>query len=763
MKKRFLLTSFLWLLALSLTAQESIKILVLDSESESPIPNVHLVGSDFHGHTSLEGMVVVPGHLSAGDSLTFSYVGYEPQRYSVQELRQLVPAVVRLSFSSEALSELVVEHQAPNFSRATVGEMLSPQDLEVSLGNSLAESLQRVKGVSLLSSGVSGGKPVIHGMHGHRILIINNGIRQEGQQWGHDHAPEVDLSAAGVVSVLKGAEAVRYGSDALGGAIVVEQPPLPYGRKGVAGNLSHLFATNGRIWAFGSEIEGTFGQKNSWAWRLQANGLSSGDRSTAKYLLNNTGESQLNISLALGKKASRYEVDLYYSLVASKEGVFRGAQMGDIYLLQERIKIGQPVIVDPFSREVDYPYQRVQHQLIRAKGTYTISPRSQLSAQVALQHDRRREYQIRRANRSQFPNLSLTLNNIQADLGWEQKVSPKWLSHTGVHGSYSDNFNEAGTGVVPMIPNYVLLSGGLFSIQKYEQKRWGVEGGIRADYQYLNASGIDMYSRSYGGKHQHLNVTYTLGTYLQPTDALQIKSQLGTAWRAPHVAELYSEGLDHASGIYLRGDSTFTSERATKWIASLSYTRPKLKVSIEGYLQWIENYIYQEPTGEIKTVISGAYPLFQYRQVPATLHGVDAEITWRPLSWLEYTAQSGMIWAEERHTGRYLPYIPPLHFSQKVEFSLPWHGTKLALRHDFVARQHRFDPATDLIDFAPPAYHLFGIEGSSRIDLPWGHRLSLHLAVHNLLNKEYKEYTNRSRYYAHNLGRDVRLSLKYHF
>jgi iron complex outermembrane receptor protein len=103
---------------------------------------------------------------------------------------------------------------------------LSARDLEQTKGFSLAEALSRVTGVAMLQTGATISKPVIHGLHGNRILTINNGVRQEGQQWGNEHAPEIDLFIAGRLTVIKGVDELRYGSDAIGGVILVEPKAL---------------------------------------------------------------------------------------------------------------------------------------------------------------------------------------------------------------------------------------------------------------------------------------------------------------------------------------------------------------------------------------------------------------------------------------------------------------------------------------------------------------------------------------------------------
>ena len=81
-------------------------------------------------------------------------------------------------------------------------------------------------------------KPAIRGMQGDRIVIMNNGVRQEGQQWGSEHAPEVDPYLASRLTVIKGASSVRYGANAMGGVVLVEPWPLPTA-PGMAGE-AHL-------------------------------------------------------------------------------------------------------------------------------------------------------------------------------------------------------------------------------------------------------------------------------------------------------------------------------------------------------------------------------------------------------------------------------------------------------------------------------------------------------------------------------------------
>lgn len=237
-------------------------------------------------------------------------------------------------------------------------------------------------------------------------------------------------------------------------------------------------------------------------------------------------------------------------------------------------------------------------------------------------------------------------------------------------------------------------------------------------------------------------------------------------WRAPHVYELYSNGNELGSGMFVRGDSVMNSERSYKWISSISYSDKVFSVHADGYLQWISGYIYDEPQKENITVISGAYPIFQYRQTPAFFRGMDFDFHFMPADSWDYHLTASFIRANERTTGNYLPYIPPFRLNHELSWN---HRTRshfrlrLGVRHRFVAKQTRFDPDTDLIPYTPPAYHLFGADVDLECPVRCGHILRFMISADNILNKEYKEYTNRSRYYAHDMGRDVRCGVSWSF
>lgn len=671
-------------------------------------------------------------------------------------------------FDVHRLGEATATGHRQHHTQNVAAKTLSATDIRRNLGNTFASTLTQVEGVSLVQTGATIAKPVLHGMYGNRLLIVNNGVRQQGQQWGADHAPELDANAAASISVVKGAEAVRYGGEALGGVVLLDAKPLPYGRRTVDGMVSLLYGSNGRRGALMGMADGAFSlRQGDAAWRVQGTYVNGGDRSTADYLLNNTGMREANFSAAAGWMRDHWTVDAYYSLFTTKIGVLYSAQMGEIELLKERIRIGRPTDVKPFSRAIDYPHQQVVHHVARASAAYRWDSGARLRVQAAWQHDDRQEFNLRRNYRSHVPTLDLGLNTLDLDADWKHTYAEHWTSEAGTFFHAIDNQNRPGTGVVPIIPNYTQQNAGGFFIQKYARPHWGAEMGVRLDHRRLSARGSDLYGHLYGGRTQHTNLTYSLGMHWHATPYLDLLTHFGTALRAPHVHELYSNGLEQASGLYAVGDSTLRPEVSRKWVVSARYHRPRLSASVDLYSQWIDRYIYDEPTGEIASMVSGFYPIFRYRSANAWFRGFDADIRWTCLPRLEYAVGGSMVWAEERSTGRYLPFIPPLRLSQSLTWRIgswgKWHDAYVKGTHRFVAKQTRFDPATDLIPYSPPAYHLFGLEVGTTLTLSPRQRMHLLLTADNLLNRAYRDYTNRFRYYAHDLGRDVRLMATWEF
>ncbi|WP_297191854.1 TonB-dependent receptor plug domain-containing protein [uncultured Porphyromonas sp.] len=745
----------------------SVRIQVLDEHTGDPlVAAVAHIGKKTM-QTDLKGQLSLTLDAEETDGLHVHLLGYHEGFIPLKQLRATTELyTLYLHPEERSLSSVTVVGSRSTRLVNSVATKVSSIQLERNLGRSLASLLTDISGVTSLQTGTTTAKPVIHGMYGTRVLLVNNGVRLSGQQWGDDHAPEVDAESNGSIQVIKGAEAVRYGAEAIAGAIVMDQLPLPYGEEGLRGAVAGAYASNGRRLSSSVRLEGTLPGYSTLAYRLQTSYTNAGDRSSAHYLLMNTGVRELNNAFTLGWRKDRLTLEGLFSRYQNKTGLLPSGHLRSREGMAELLERGKPDLFRPFSREIGSPYHSVVHYLTRLKGTWHDERLGLFTLQGSLQQDRREEYAIRRNSAySAVPTLSLSLSSLQLDASW-RKHYHHWDSEVGLHGEYLDNYSNAGTGFTPPIPNYTQLSWGGYALQRYQADRFGLEAGLRLDRMTMSVAGYDIAGEYFSGDHAFTNLTYTLGGHLHLWRGGKMTSNVGLAFRAPHVQELYSLGSQHGSAIFVYGDRTLRSERGYKWVTSLSHHTDRWDMTLDGYLQWMDGYIYEEPSNEYAQTLAGEYPIFRYRQRDAFFRGFDLDTRYYVLPQRLYARLKGsMVWAEELKTGRYFPYIPALRLTEEVglRLDLPKHWeSELSVSHLFVDRQHRFDRSTDLTD-SPDPYHLFGLEASLTKPLRGRQSLRLTLSVDNLFNTEYKEYTNRARYYAHDAGRDIRLALRWHF
>jgi iron complex outermembrane receptor protein len=128
-----------------------------------------------------------------------------------------------LDTSMLRIDEIIVtaphRHTSPIVSQATVE--VSSEFLSEHFQPSLAKSLDAIAGVQASAIGSAMSRPAIRGLGFNRLAVVHDGIRHEGQQWGDDHGLEIDQFAIDHIEVIKGASALLYGSDAIGGVLLL--------------------------------------------------------------------------------------------------------------------------------------------------------------------------------------------------------------------------------------------------------------------------------------------------------------------------------------------------------------------------------------------------------------------------------------------------------------------------------------------------------------------------------------------------------------
>ncbi len=242
---------------------------------------------------------------------------------------------IALPHALNTLSIVTVEAQR-GMANTGFKKELSGARLEDAKGFSISEALARINGVTLLQTGSTIAKPVFHGLHSNRLLTINNGVRQEGQQWGNEHAPEIDAFIADKLTIIKGVDELRYGSDAIGGVIIVQPKQLQF-RPGISASLNTGYFTNNRQYVASAVWEQQLAKWPAFAYRMQGTYKKGANAATPGYRLNNTGSGEYNFSATAGWRKQRFNTELFYSRFNTKAGIFTGSHIGNLSDLHKAI------------------------------------------------------------------------------------------------------------------------------------------------------------------------------------------------------------------------------------------------------------------------------------------------------------------------------------------------------------------------------------------------------------------------------------------
>ena len=742
--------------------------LVIDSDTQLPLAGVTLairpgtqqVQSDGHGYFRFSQLCSGTQYVITATSVGFDTLTMEASPGNDQ------PVTLRLHHGRIMLHDVnIIGHQQAVTTSNPVRTVSREQVAQVQ-GKTLADIFNTLPGVSMLQTGTSVAKPVINGMHSSRILILNNGIRQEGQQWGSEHAPEIDPFVAKDFKLVKGAEGVRYGADAIGGVIITSPAPLPIDPH-LSGELNAIYQGNGKGGVISGMLQSGVKAIPGLSWRVQGTAKRLGNVRTADYYLGNTGVAEYNGSAALRYSHMRSTFDAYYSRFNTSLGIFTGAHIGTIDDIQARVDAGRPLETYPFSYKIKAPRQHTTHDLGKLEWHRDYAGGGSSEIQYGIQRNHRQEYDIRRGGRGALPMLDMVLTTQTLDANYQTPLYRKWRTQAGVNGTIQVNNNVPGTLNTPLIPNYDSYTAGLFAIQRLIEDNHEWELGVRYDYRTFDAAGYDKYEQLYGGRRDFHNVSGSFGGSWHPGQYWQLRSNIGLAWRAPDANELYSNGLHDGSARYEIGDASLSSERGYKWMVSPSFSKGKVSADLDLYAQYIQDYIYAQPSPEeFLQTIRGTFPVFRYKQTDATFFGADLSLQYDILPTLDYHLNASIVRARDITNDVYLPYIPSDRFDHRIRWQLPINSqvatnTYVSFGHQWVLEQTRFEPGTDYAT-PPPAYHLFSLYAGSQLALD-NHRLDVGVSVTNLFNTLYKEYMNQFRYYSHDLGREISVRLSYAF
>ena len=716
-------------------------------------------------------------------------VGYEEKSYTIN-LEHGAEQNIKLSETELHLANVDIKAQKIENLTQTKNT-LENAALDQTRGQSLGEALKQISGVTTLQTGSSISKPVIHGMHSNRVLIMNNGVRQEGQQWGSEHAPEIDPFVAKKITVLKGASGVRFGSDAIAGVIMLEPDTLPDSTV-LKGEINSIYFTNGRQTVNSGIIEGGFNNSNvkkiseipySIGYRVQGTYKRGGDISTPHYRLANTGIEEINYSFSANYKRKNWTSDMFFSQFNTKIAVFLGSHIGNVSDLIEAIRRGSPLAIytpETFTYDIGRPYQDVHHNLLKIKNV--VKNRNEvLSLTLGRQYDFRKETDILRGDRNLTQLFKLT--TYSSELIFEHKPILKLLTGTiGVNSLYQENLTT-GTLTEPrsstvLIPNFKNFTSGVFLIERIVRNNWEIESGFRYDIRHLNVYRIPRGGQNVVNNTQNnQNFSGTLGANYRPNAKWNFMVNASSAWRAATVNELYSDGVHHGAASFERGNENLLPEVALNLSFTANYISKNFKAELHLYNSYINNFIFLSPTGRPALTIRGAFPEFIYTQTDSRFQGFDLNGIVQIVNHLSLNSKISYLKAQDLSNNQPLIQIPANRWENTLRYDRK--KTSVSLTNLYVAKQNRIPkkiifadiPSSEIIfseyggDFAPPpaTYSLWSASASQQFAINTKQTLNISLTISNLFNTTYRDYLNRFRYFADEIGRNAAFRAKYSF
>jgi iron complex outermembrane recepter protein len=702
--------------------------------------------------------------LCAGTyTISIQYIGFEKYDLVIKLDKNIIKNII-LRHTGTELHDVEISAERTS-EKTTLNKIeLRGIDLEKTRGKSLGEALKEIPGVTVLQTGPTISKPVIDGMYNNRILIINNGIRQEGQQWGTEHAPEIDPFIAHKLTVIKGAGSIRYGSDAIGGVVLVEPSPLR-DSAGIGGEVNLVGISNGRQGVVSGILEGNFKKISALSWRVQGTFKQAGNIKSPGYYLKNSGMKEYNFSWATGYTRKKFGVDLFYSQFNTDVGIFTGAHIGNLTDLQRAINSSEPLYSSGFLYDIDRPYQHVEHELFKVRSFVRTGDHSKLNIVLARQYNLRDEYDkdkplndsLAALNR---PELHYEITTYTADVNLDHEWIRNINGTIGVSGMKQDNTYRGRV----FIPNFQNYTGAAYLIERLEKGKFEYEAGIRYDYRFLK---IYKYTDTgtYSPEHMYQNLSGNAGLIYHYNSWIQLNLNAGSAFRSPSVNELYGTGLHHGEAKFLIADDQLHPEYAYVLIGGIHISDEKrLSGQVDLYYKFIDGYIYLNPKQPATLTIRGAFPTFEYLQTDATFWGADAQVKYRFNSRWNSLHKMNMVRARNSDS-KYLPMIPSDRFENGITYkpgnTKHLDNTALSLSALNVLEQTRVEEGSDYKN-PPGAYMLFNFDANTFVHIRQEH-FEMGASINNILNTRYREYMNAFRYYADEPGRSFTLRIKYHF
>ena len=636
--------------------------------------------------------------------------------------------------------------------------LLTAKELRQTTSTNIIDAIAKQPGVAQITTGSGISKPVIRGLGYNRIVVMNDGIRQEGQQWGDEHGIEIDGQNVNSVEILKGPASLMYGSDAMAGVLIFHGAPiLPEGE--MQGTVSTEYQTNNGLIDYSLNFAGNkkgfvwnarFSDKYAHAYKNKYDGYVPGSQFSER-----AGHLMAGVNRPWGH--SHLTLSAFHQTPSIIEGE-RDSLTGNL-----ESPLGRRTLATKGTQEISnlksysktLPFQQINHYTAVWDNSFNLS-NGYLKAIVGYQQNRRQEYEESEDDYELF----FKLHTMTYDVRYLSQEWNGWKIAGGVNGMWQQSLN---LGEEALIPEYKLFDIGGYATVSKNLDNLTLNGGLRYDYRH-----IDFNTRNFSA------LTGSVGAVWNVCRHTNIRLNLARGFRAPNMSELGSDGVHEGTQRYEIGNADLKPEYSWQADLGVDLSTQYVSAQIALFANRIENYIFAQ---HVSTEVEPGFRTYRYTQGDARLLGFEAGIDLHPIHRIHFQNSFAIVDAQQMHAdeeARYLPMTPAPRWTSELKFELTHHNhvtfnnAYVALGLECNLEQNHYYKVDDT-ETRTPSYTLLSLSAGTDIMIRKKKWAEIYITADNLLNRAYQNHLNRLKYCdvnnvtgrqgVYNMGRNIVMKL----
>ncbi|MCF6404075.1 TonB-dependent receptor [Chitinophaga filiformis] len=753
-------------------AGSSLKGTVTDKSSHSPLPGATIYLPDLHvgASANAQGQYEIKNLPKGKFLVEVHYIGYAAFTETVQ-----INGVTQQDF---ALSETLLEknevvitgvNMATTLKKTPTPVSIVRRDyLDANISTNIIDAIAKLPGVSQLTTGPAISKPFIRGLGYNRVVVVGDGVRQEGQQWGDEHGIEIDDYNVSKVEVLKGPASLVYGSDALAGVVNIV-PPGSVAPGLVKGNVAANYLTNNGQISYHADITGT--TKGGLSWSAFGTQKFAHDYKN-KYdgYVFNSKFKNTNYGGSLGLNKQWGSSILRFTSFNQELGLVEGDRNENGQFIKpvnnNGVEDEAVATNDDFkSYSIGVPRQKITHNKLVWDNNVYLNNGGRLALTLGYQWNRRKE--LGNVLAPDEPDLLLKLNTFNYGLKYYLPEMNGWQTTIGVNGMQQKN-NIGGEEF--LIPSYDLFDAGVFAVTSKTFDKLTVSGGLRFDNRHMNIKGLELGSETKFATFDRdfSNVSGSAGLSYAASQQVTLKLNVARGFRAPNISELAANGVHEGTIKYEYGNEDLKPEVSTQGDLGLEFNSQHISLTAGVFYNHINNFIFARKLVNAAgsdsipaTDNDEGYSAFKYQQHTANLYGGELmlDIHPHPIDWLHFENTFSYVRSsisDGADSTKYLPNIPAARWLSELKGKFKKVGGVMQNAYIGVQLDKTF-AQNDVFyayqtETATPGYTLLnaGI-GTDFVNKKNNKVLfSLHLAANNLTDVAYQNHLSRLKYAPEN-------------